>query len=411
MGQSRFLAMVLALSGLLSACGPSGTSGLFSTGTTITVLVELSTKADPLEQAKVEAMLQKQIKEFKRINPQANIRYRALPSDRLEQEVIYRTKRGLGPDLMLLASNRDLINLRQEGYISPVALSAQEQNSFKAKYLKHLRQGVQQLAVPLLVFPPLACFDRRRLPQSPQTLAAIIRLGQQGHSFGLNSSFEGLDEVMGSFGVTLYPEKRALPSQQERMLKALQWYREANLQPDISFVENDEELRQGLEAGLFEWIPCSSGWIPTLQRALGANLGIAVLPAGPEGVAKPLLRMPLWAFGAQSSPRQRQLAKQFVIFTGNVVNQRDMALKLGTVLPVNPAIALPLKAYPNLAVMDAASRNATMTTLEQKHFLLQNENKIESLIAEVLAGVQSPNAVAPKIQSQLNAMSSMESQP
>ena len=388
MGQSRLLAMVLALSGLLSACGPSGTSGLFTTGTTITVLAELSTKADPLEQAKVEAMLQKQIKEFKRINPRANISFRGLPSDRLEQEVIYRTKRGLGPDLMLLASNRDLINLRQEGYISPVALSSQEQNSFKATYLKHLRQGGQQLAVPLLVFPPLACFDRRRLPQSPQTLAAIIR-----------------------FGVTLLPEKENRPSQQERMLKALQWYREANLQPDISFVESDEELRQGLQAGRFEWIPCSSGWIPTLQRALGANLGIAVLPAGTEGVAKPLLRMPMWAFGAQSSPRQRQLAKRFVMFTGNVVNQRSMALKLGTVLPVNPTIALPLKAYPNLAVMDAASRNATMTTVEQRHFLLQNEKKLESLIAEVLAGVQSPNAVAPKIQSQLNAMTSMGSQP
>jgi hypothetical protein len=58
MGQSRLLAVVLALSGLLSGCGPSGTSGLFSTGITITVLVELSTKADPLEQARVEAMLQ-----------------------------------------------------------------------------------------------------------------------------------------------------------------------------------------------------------------------------------------------------------------------------------------------------------------------------------------------------------------
>jgi ABC-type glycerol-3-phosphate transport system substrate-binding protein len=373
--------------------------------------VELSTKADPLEQAKVEAMLQQQMREFKRMNPQVNIRFRALPSERLEQEVIYRTKRGLGPDLMLLASNRDLISLRQNGYISPLVLSTQEKSSFKATYLKHLHQGRQLLAVPLLVFPPIACFDRRRLPQSPQTLAAIIRLGQQGHSFGLNSSFEGLDEVVGSFGATLFPEKRSRPDQQDRILKALEWYREANLQPDISFVESDEELRQGLEAGRFEWIPCSSGWIPTLQRALGANLGISVLPAGPGGFAKPLLRMPLWAFGAQSSPRQRQLAKQFVMFTGNVVNQRSMALKLGTVLPVNPTIALPLKAYPNLAVMDVASRNATMTTLEEKHFLLENENIIENLIAEVIAGVQSPKAVAPKIQAQLNAMSSMETHP
>jgi len=411
MGQSRILAMLLALSSLLTACGSSGTSGLFSTSITITVLAELSTKADPMEQARVEGLLRNEIKEFKRVNPQVNIRFRALPSDRLEREVNYRTQRGLGPDLLLLASNRDLISLQQKAYISPVVLSAQEQSNFRSSFLEHQRYHGQQLAVPLLVFPSLACFDRKQLGQSPQTLAAIIRLGQQGHSFGLNSSYEGLDEVMGGFGVTPFPEKMTRSSQQDRILKALQWYREANLQPDISFVESDEELRQGLVAGRFEWIPCSSGWLPTLQRALGANLGIAVLPAGPEGPAKPLVRMPLWAFGAQSSPRQRQLAKKFVMFTGNVVNQRSMALKLGTVLPVNPSIALPLKAYPNLAVMDAAMRESSLTTPEQKHFLLKNANKIENLVAEVIAGMQSPNATAPKIQVQLNAMPTMESHP
>jgi maltose-binding protein MalE len=364
-----------------------------------------------MEQARVEGLLRNEIKEFKRVNPQVNIRFRALPSDRLEREVNYRTQRGLGPDLLLLASNRDLISLQQKAYISPVVLSAQEQSNFRSSFLEHQRYHGQQLAVPLLVFPSLACFDRKQLGQSPQTLAAIIRLGQQGHSFGLNSSYEGLDEVMGGFGVTPFPEKMTRSSQQDRILKALQWYREANLQPDISFVESDEELRQGLVAGRFEWIPCSSGWLPTLQRALGANLGIAVLPAGPEGPAKPLVRMPLWAFGAQSSPRQRQLAKKFVMFTGNVVNQRSMALKLGTVLPVNPSIALPLKAYPNLAVMDAAMRESSLTTPEQKHFLLKNANKIENLVAEVIAGMQSPNATAPKIQVQLNAMPTMESHP
>jgi ABC-type glycerol-3-phosphate transport system substrate-binding protein len=157
MDQSRLLAMVLALSGLLTGCGSSGTTGISELGSSITVLAELSSKADPIEQARVQALLQDQIKEFKRINPELHIRFRALPSDRLEQEVIYRTQRGLGPDLMLLASNRDLINLQQKAYISPVVISGQEQSNFRSSYLEHLRYRGQQLAVPLLVYPALAC--------------------------------------------------------------------------------------------------------------------------------------------------------------------------------------------------------------------------------------------------------------
>jgi hypothetical protein len=148
-----------------------------------------------------------------------------------------------------------------------------------------------------------------------------------------------------------------------------------------------------------------------LQRTLGANLGIAVLPAGPEGPAKPMLRMPLWAFGAQSNPSQRQFAKQFAIFTVNTVNQRSMALKLGTVLPVNPSIALPLKVYPTLAVLDLATKNSGTTSLEQKHFLMQYTKKVEGLLDQVITGVQSPNAIAPKIQQLLDAMPTMDNQP
>ena len=411
MGPSRLLAMVFALSGLLSACGAPGTSGPFAGGNTITVLAELIAKADPVEQARVKALLQGQIKEFRRINPQLNIRFHAFPSDRLVEELSYRTKRGLGPDLLLLASNHDLIDLQEQGYISPVALSTKEKSNFRSVFLEHLHHRGQQLAVPFVVFPALACFDRRRLPESPKTLAAIIRLGQRDYSFGLNSNFEGLDEVISAFGVTPIPEKTSRSSRQDQVLKALQWYREANLQPHITFVTGDEELRQGLVDGRFDWIPCSSGWLPTLQRAIGTNLGIAVLPAGPAGPAKPLVRMPIWVFGAQSSPRQRLFAKQFVMFTSNVVNQRTMALQLGTLLPVNPSIALPLKAYPNLAMMDAAMKNTTFLSLEQKHFLLQNGKAIEGLVAQVITGMQLPNAVAPQIQNVFDSMPTTESHP
>jgi hypothetical protein len=99
------------------------------------------------------------------------------------------------------------------------------------------------------------------------------------------------------------------------------------------------------------------------------------------------------------------------MFTANVVNQRGMALELGTVLPVNPSIKLPIKAYPTLAVMDAAIKNSTLTSLEQKQFLLQNANKVGNWVDQVITGVQSPSAVAPKIQALFDAMPTMGSHP
>ena len=64
-----------------------------------------------------------------------------------------------------------------------------------------------------------------------------------------------------------------------------------------------------------------------------------------------------------------------------------------------------------IILMDAAIKNSTLTSLEQKQFLLQNANKVGNWVDQVITGVQSPNAVAPKIQDQLNAMPTMESHP
>jgi hypothetical protein len=81
------------------------------------------------------------------------------------------------------------------------------------------------------------------------------------------------------------------------------------------------------------------------------------------------------------------------------------------VLPVNPSIALPLKAYPTLAVMDAATKDSILATLEQKKFLQQNAGKVGNWVNYVITGVQSPNVVAPHIQRLIDAMPAMANHP
>jgi hypothetical protein len=100
-----------------------------------------------------------------------------------------------------------------------------------------------------------------------------------------------------------------------------------------------------------------------------------------------------------------------VLFTANAVNQRMMALQLGTVLPVNSAIALPLKAYPLLAVMDGSLRKSVVPSLRQYQVLTRQSDQAALSVNQVLAGAQTPLAVASEFQRLLEAVPAAEVRP
>jgi maltose-binding protein MalE len=411
MSRARGLVLLFGLSSLLAACGSLGLNRLPAVGNTINVVLELSSQADPVELSRLKALLEQEAREFKQLNPQLQVKLRTVAADRLQPELAFRTARGLAPDLVLLATSRDLLTLHQKGYATPVPLNSEERRHVQPGLLASLRDDGQQLGVPLFMAPTLACFNRRRLPSPPAKLSDLVRLGQEGSAIGLSSSLSGLEWILSGFGASLIPPPSGLSRGPSQVLSALQWLQHANLQPHITFVSSEEELRRGLAEGRFLWVPCSSGWIPSLRQALGADLGVGLLPAGPVGPARPLMVVPTWMLGSQSSPSQRRLAKQFVLFTANAVNQRTTALRLGTVLPVNPAIALPLKAYPILAVMDGSRRQSVLPSLQQYQVLDRYTEQVVLFANQVLAGARAPLAVAPEFQRLLDAVPAAEVQP
>lgn len=393
--------IALLLPGLLSACGASVPSGMDGFGQTISLLVEEENLAAPLNRIASREMMKEQIIEFERYHPGTQVQLEVVRSDGLGQALQYRASRGLEPDLLLLVGN-DLLPLKSKGYIKPVRLSEQERLNFRPEGLLQLQNHGEQLGLPLFLYPRLACYNKQLMPEPPKTQADLIRLGQQGHAIGLDSSFPGLQWLYSGFGGNLFPP------QGERfnsgaLLDFLSWLRLANLQPDITFVTNGTELSQGLGDGHFQWVSCSTRWLPSLRKALGSRLGLSLLPGGPKEAAQPILHLRTWAFGAQSSSKQHQLARQLVLFNSNVVQQRNMALKLGTVLPVNPAIALPLKAYPTLGLIDEAVRSSRRLNLAQERQFQALEAPAQTLIDQVISGGRPPEWAAPKLEALIKA--------
>jgi len=391
--------IALLLPALLGGCGGSGSNEMASMGSTISVMVEEENVASPLNRIASNQMLKQQIYEFERYHPGAQLKLEVVSSDLLQQTLQYRAARGLLPDLLLLVDN-DLLPLQKKNYISPVKLSDEERQNFRPVELSQLQSNGEQFGLPLYLFTRLACYDKKRMPQPPQSLAELISLGQQGHSIGLEASLPGITWAYSGFGGNFFPPQGE-SFDREILSNFLGWLRLANLQPNITFVTSGAELSQGLGDGHFEWVSCSTRWLPGLSKKLGSRLGLSLLPAGPKGAAQPILQLRTWAFGAQSSGYQRRLARQLVMFSANVVQQRSISLKLGTVLPANPGIELPLKVYPTLGLIDQAIRYSRRQNLAQVNQLQILGPTFQSLMDQVLSGARSPEEIAPLVEALL----------
>jgi len=377
----------------LTACSPLG---LQATGpTAITIWAEnlqidlggkTTSQADGLED---------QIREYRRVNPSATIVLRRLASSDLLAHLQAHARDGLAPDLLLIRP-RHLATLRQRRLLRPLRLSPQAARLFRPGVLAMVQTspakdtagtgapGPLLDALPYLLYTNLSCYNRDTLPQPPATLGAFIRAGAAGARLALGGTLEQMQWMAASF--------------RGNDTDLLAWIQRANLERSISFVDTDQQLGLGLLEGRFDWIPCSSAWLPQLRSRLGERLGVAPLPAGPAGPANPYLRGRVWAFSAQSSSEQQHLAEEFALFSTNPVQQRNLTLKLLSGLPVSADLPLPLSGYPELAAMQASLNTSQFLHTAALARLLGLSRKAQPLMNRVITGSITPAEGARQLQ-------------
>ena len=360
-------------------------------GSSIRVLVQTRAGGDSLDLKLYKSIINEEIREFQRFNPDIKIYARFVPFDNLEREVGFQYSRGLGPDLILLTNNNALPLLRKK-FIKDISLNNVEMRSVRNTLLPSFRHNGKLLGIPVFIYPQLACYDRSRLKKPPESLDELIRLSQGGYSFGIEKNIDTLQWLYSGLGYALFE-----PKTQTSSLAFLRWLKLANLQPTISFESDPLLLRSGLISGELSWITCSGSWLPSLKLRMGKNFGAVMLPNMPAGKANPFLKPRTWFFGSQSSMRQHELAKRFALFTVNTVQQRNTALKLATAAPVNPGISLPLKTNKILQLVNLAAGQGKLLTLGQVDWLYAMDTVLIPYLDLVLSGEQSPEAIAPTL--------------
>ena len=297
---------------------------------------------------------------FRQLYPGTTFQLGLYPEDQIIPAIVRRSNAGLDPDLLYINGDTAL-QLLQAGLVAPFPTDPGLEKLFHPETLARLRNADGQLAgLPVLVQTQLSCFDRRQLPEAPRTLEELLQISAAGKAIGLTVDPVNLLWTAGSLG-TLPALQRTLrgqplsPADRQAIQRWLSWLQAANVQQRVTFFASQLEADAEFLGGGLAWIPCRSTALPMLRRRLGARLGVAPLPDGPNHPASAVNRLRVMALGRHSSEVGRQRAIAFSRFNVNPLTQRTLTMGSQTVLPANRFVSVPVQSSQVLETLNTAA--------------------------------------------------------
>jgi hypothetical protein len=94
----------------------------------------------------------------------------------------------------------------------------------------------------------------------------------------------------------------------------------------------------------------------------------------------------VFAFGTNSSPRQRRAAEALATFTINPQVQRSILVRTREVLPVNRHVQVPVETSSELAALVTAQQQASLASSLPLARLLPIEAKLDRILTRFLYG-------------------------
>ena len=392
----------------------SGCSTQWQPPENLNLLLSAGLGEDKIARANLERLAQQLASEFMRVNPRVNVHLRLTS----ESEVLplMRSRSGLGaaPDL-LITRVPAAYALAQERLTTSSSLEPLDLDPLRIKFLGRFRQGNRFRALPLLVQPTVACYNRKRVPTPPRTLEQLVSQANGGQKMGLPLEMRELLWTATGFRAQqplfqLLENKSRIHSTEplkgtarESVLAWLEWLYRANVEPNVIFVDTADELVTRLEKGQLDWISCNATTITRLQKSLGSNLAVADLPRGPNGEpSRPIARMLVLSFGRDSTPGQRDAAQKFALFVLNEYTQSNMVAQAIGNMPVNQKVVLPVKDAAYLPVMERSLDNSIIPSFYEGMRITTLANTLRPILKQNIYGEQKPEQVLRAIEAIAN---------
>ena len=233
---------------------------------------------------------------------------------------------GLGPDL-IIASATVTEELYAEGLIKPFRIkeghSKSPMNELQSIYLN---SSGDRIGLPILIDSQLGCGNRKLIKQIPSTFNELLNLR-------VPIAFDAAERdqiwIYGVFGAA-EPIMRAVAANphafSDQDVHALEKYlntvRSEFPKLDLFSSPSHNRLLLGLEKGELAWTTCRTSDIPRLRESLAEDLLVSPLPKGEQGVPLSIPIIRTATIGTHSTDRQKLLAKAWLGYWLQPIEQR-----------------------------------------------------------------------------------------
>ena len=305
----------------------------------------------------IEGRITEFTENFKRTSPNTNVVLFGYKFGQLEEQIISDTKLNLGPDLIVSASGL-IKSLHNKGYVDalPARINWDQTYSPLLKEIASIKG--QYVAAPVLIFTQVACYNKRTVPASPQTIQELEELTASGTRVGLSLEPQDLWWTAGSMGAIKEMSALGLNKSKTTKFKSIRswltWLRKAALYKNISFFKSELRKDESLINGELDWISCDAGGIEQLRNKMGDTLGVSALPNGAQTAAFPIPYFISFGLGSSSSKSQRDAAIKYIQSSTNLIVQRQLMLRNTDFLPTNKNVSIPTRSSQALQAVNTS---------------------------------------------------------
>lgn len=336
------------------------------------------------------AVLDEILASFSEIYPDVTIVSAAVPPAELRQQYRDTAELGLGPDL-LIAPNDWVHGLADEGLIEEISSEAVDTDLYLSTAVESLRYQDKVYGLPLSLRPVALYYNAdlladEEMPVQPAaTLEELLAQAAAGHRVALNTGFDQAFWGIQAFGGRLFDENGRVVLDQGGFANWLSWLKNAQEAPGMILDRDDETLRTLFLEENATYYTAGPEALATLRETLGETaVGVAPLPAGPNGPAGPLLKTEALLFSHASSSHQKRLALELARFLANAEQNAVLMRETGRV-PANRRVRVDANAFPAIAGFAAQARTAVpLTNLPQLEMVRELGDDI---YRQVLLGV------------------------
>jgi arabinogalactan oligomer/maltooligosaccharide transport system substrate-binding protein len=322
-------------------------------------------------------------------------------ADNWELNERYRTSvaGGEGPDL-LLDSTQFVATLAQDGMIRPLndVLDPARLTQFVPTSIVSLRYQGQLYAYPEAARSVALIYNPKLIRQAPQTLDDLLLAVDLDRQFAMPLSFFYGYWGLGAFGGQMFNAERVAVLDQGGMAEWLQWLHDAANLPGFVFTDGRgaaEDLFVERKAAFLVSGPWS---LPKLYEAMPKDeIAVAMLPAGPVNVARPILEVEALMFHPEIDADKLQAGLAFARFLASRPNQQRL-LETGTFVPAN--VTVDASADPVIAGFRDQTQTA-FPAIQDKYWAVVFENG-DQLYEETVIGNRPPDVAVAEFTALVN---------